>query len=345
LQLYSIALPIGMTPSFTRLTKMFPVPFFFSSTQPITSDTRQRISFSLANPDLGGGNLDNSTEVFYLLTPAPFPMSDMDVADSYATGATGRPVGPVAAPTPTPSPSPSPTPTPVTPINVPGLAPGMLAVVQFPNRLVFPTKVATGTSAKRSPSLPFELDGISLSVNNFAAGLYSVSRRQIVFVVPPSTVALVAGTSYPLVINMKGNILRGVITLVPAQPDLFSSTNAAGGRAVVTNALNGTSEPFTVTTVTPRRPRAPTVLRIIMTGVLGAPVSTISVKIGTTTLSGTAIKSDGVPTDMPGFQSIDVQLPADLAGAGDVPVIVIITTGGSTFSSRVEDTAPHISIL
>lgn len=345
MQIYSVSLPIGMTPAFTRLTKFYPVPFFFASTQPFASDTHQRVSFSLANPDLGGGNPDNTNEVFYLLTPAPNPISDVSIPDSYATGATARPFGPDFTPSPSPSPSPSPTPTPVTPVNVPGLSPGMLVVVQFPNRLVFPTKFATGASTRRSPSLPIELDGISLSVNNFAAGLYSVSRRQIVFVVPPGAVALAAGTTYPLVINMKGNLLRGTITLVPAQPDIFTSTNGAGGRATVSNALNGTSEPFSVFTVTPRRPRAPTVLRIILTGVLGAPSSSISVRIGSTTLMGTAIRSDGVSTEMPGFHSIDVQLPADLAGSGDVPIIVIVTLGTQTFTSRVEDTAPHILIL
>ena len=345
MQIYAVLLPIGMTPSFTRLTKTPAVTFFFASTQPFPSNSRQRIGFSLAAPELGTGNGDGTTEVYYLLTPAPIPISDVSIADTYSTGATRRPVGPAASPTPTPSPSPSPTPTPVTPANVPGLAPGMVGVVQFPNRRVFATTLATGASIRRSPSLPIELNGVSLSVNNAAAGLYSVNTRQIVFVVPPGLSAAVAGSTYPVVINIRGSILRGSILVVPTQPDLSSSTNGIGGRAQVFNAFNNTTEPFTVFTVRPRRPRTPTVLRIILTGVLGAPSSAITVKIGTTTLSGAAIRSAGVATDMPGFQQIDVQLPADLAGAGDVPVIVTVTTGGQSFTSRVEDTAPHILIL
>lgn len=345
LQIYAVPLPIGMTPAFTRLTKIPPVEFFFASTQPMPSNSRQRISFTLAAPELGTGNSDNTNEVFYMLTPVPVPLSDQSVADSYSTGATRRSVGPVPSPTPTPSPSPSPTPTPVTPMNVPGLAPGMVGVIQFPNRVVFSTMFATGASTRRSPSLPIELNGISLSVNNAAAGLYSVNTRQIVFVVPPGLGVEVTGTSYPVVINIRGHILRGSILLVPAQPDISTSTNGPGGRAQVTNAFNGTTEPFTVFTVRPRRPRTPTVLRIILTGASAAPASLITVKIGTTTLSGAAIRSDAVSTEMPGFQQIDVQLPVDLAGAGDVPIIVNITTGGVTFSSRLEDTAPHILIL
>lgn len=345
LQIYAVPLPIGATPALTRMTRIPPITFFFASTQPMASDTRQRISFSLSSPELGGGNGDGTTEVFYLLTPAPVPLSDVSIADSYSTGATRRPVGPAFAPAPTPSPSPSPTPTPMTPINVPGLAPGMVGVVQFPNRVVFATTFATGASTRRSPSLPIELSGISMSVNDAAVGLYSVNPRQIVFVVPPGLSVAVAGTSFPVVINIRGHILRGSILLVPTQPDLSTSTNGPGGRAVVTNALNTTTEPFTVFTVTPRRPRAPTVLRLILTGVSGAPASAISVRIGSLTLTGASIRSEGISTEMPGFQRIDVQLPSDLAGAGDVPIIVIITVTGQTFSSRVEDTAPHILIL
>ena len=344
-QIYAVNLPIGMTLSISRLSKIPEVAFFFASAQPVASNSRTRISFSLASPDLGGLNIDNSAEVFYLLTPALIPISDGSVADSYLTGATLRSVGPVPSPTPTPSPSPSPTPTPVTPMNVPGVAPGMIAVVQFPNRVVFPTTFATGASTRRSPSLPIELDGISVSVSNFAAGLYSVQQRRIVFVVPPGLAAAPAGTNHPVVINIKGHILRGSIVLVPAQPDISTSTNGPGGRANVINAATGTSEPFTVFTVRPRRPRSPTVLRIFLTGVAGAPAGVISVKIGSTPLSGLAITSGGQASEMPGIQFILVQLPPELAGAGDVPIIVTVTTGGLTFTSRLEDTAPHITIL
>jgi uncharacterized protein (TIGR03437 family) len=352
-QIYSVSLPIGMTLAISRLSKIPEVAFFFASAQPVASNSRTRISFSLSSPDLGGLNIDNSAEVFYLLTPAPIPISDGNVADSYLTGATLRSVGPVPSPTPTPtptptpspSPSPSPTPTPVTPMNVPGVAPGMIAVVQFPNRVVFPTSFATSASTRRSPSLPIELDGISVSVSNFAAGLYSVQQRRIVFVVPPGLAAAAAGTNHPVVINIKGHILRGSILLVPAQPDISTTTNGPGGRANVINAATGTPEAFTVFTVRPRRPRSPTVLRIFLTGVAGAPAGVIAVKIGSVTLSGSAIRSGGTATEMPGIQHIDVQLPPELAGAGDVPIIVIVTTGGLTFASRLEDTAPHITIL
>jgi uncharacterized protein (TIGR03437 family) len=332
------------------LTRIPPVAFFLASTQPFTSNSRQRISFSLASTELGGGNADGSPEAFYLLTPAA-TLSDDNIPESYLTGASNRPVGPAASPTPTPSPSPSPTPTPMTPTNVPGLSPGMLAVVNFPNRYVItPQSVPAGSaSTTRVPSLPFELGGVTLAVNNAAAGLYSVSTRHIVFVVPRGLIPATAGTTYPVTINVRGHVLRGNATLVLSQPDIFTSTNGPGGRAQVFNAATMTPEPFTIFTVRPRRPRSPTVLRIILTGVEGVAASQITVRIGAQTITGTATATSPISaaalTNMPGFYQIDVTLPSALEGAGDVPVVVSVTIGGQTFTSRLEDTAPRIFIL
>jgi hypothetical protein len=47
---------------------------------------------------------------------------------------------------------------------------------------------------------------------------------------------------------------------------------------------------------------------------------------------------------MPGFYQIDVLLPASLAGAGDVPIVVSVVVGTQTFTSRPVDTAPRITI-
>ncbi|HEY0546537.1 MAG TPA: hypothetical protein VGC91_14255 [Pyrinomonadaceae bacterium] len=349
-QIYAVPLPLGAMTVFTRITDVPSVAFFVATLQPFASNSRKRISFSLASTELGGGNPDGSPEVFYLLTPL-VTLSDNNIAESYFTGATGRPVGPSPSPTPTPSPSPSPTPTPTTPTNVPGLTPGMLAVVTFPNRNIITPQAVPNSAAStaRAPSLPIELGGVTVGVNHAAAGIYSVSTKRIVFVIPRGLTAIAAGTSYPLTINVRGHILRGSVTLVPAQPDIFTTTNSAGGRAQVINAFNMQHEPFTIFTVRPHRPRSPTVLRIILTGVENVAASQIVVRIGSQTITGTATStspiSNATLTTMPGFYQIDVTLPTALAGAGDVPIVVLVTASGTTFSSRLEDTAPHIFIL
>ena len=149
-----------------------------------------------------------------------------------------------------------------------------------------------------------------------------------------------------------------------AQPDIFTSTNGAGGRAAALNVTNpcvaSPGEPFAVTTTRPKgsgsgdctsaeTETVPTRLLIMLTGIRNAPTNTITVRIGTTDILGTAdvttgpIKFSGA-SNTPGFDQIIVELPASLAGAGDVPVIVTVVTSGGTFTSRPADSAPHITI-
>ena len=167
----------------------------------------------------------------------------------------------------------------------------------------------------------------------------------------------------PVAIFNNGALIRTSLLLNPVEPDIFTSTNGPGGRAAVLNITNPCiappGEPFTVTTMRPTgsgidpkactattMETAPTHLLIMVTGLRppgGASTATVSVTIGTTTLSGTSIISVR-PSLTPGFDQIEVELPATLAGAGDVPVIVSATVGGATFTSRPADSAPHITI-
>jgi uncharacterized protein (TIGR03437 family) len=264
----------------------------------------------------------------------------------------------------------------VTPIT--GLAPGMIGVVTTTSgspatlapstKSVCPTPAgcdAASESQHRTP-LPFELNGVSLSVNGAAAGLYFVSPNEIQFVVPPGLTAQTASATYPVVITIRNGAgvrtVRTVLQVVAAQPDIFTSTNGPGGRAAVTNVTNpllavGTPEPFTVKTTyvdsTGQSVTAQTVLRVVLTGVrdptqnpvVGLANTTFTVRVGTTDITGTtSIPRAAQATDMPGVFTLDFVLPDSLAGAGDVPIIVTVTTGGATFTSRPADTAPHIRI-
>jgi uncharacterized protein (TIGR03437 family) len=336
-QLFSV--PVGAVTNVTRLTNN-PVGFGTSligppALQGYASNTRQRLAFSLSRTEIGGGNTDNSTEAFYLLTPSSPATSDTTGTITFSTGATGRPVG-----------SPSPTPTPPA---VGGLAPGMIGLAESTTTTLAPSfKSAVGASASmRRPPLPVELNGVSLSINGAAAGLYSVFTNTIVFVVPPGLAPTTGTTTYPVVINNNGNLIRTTITIQAAQPDIFSNILGPGGRASVFNITNpliiGTPEPFTVTSPNQLGQTVPTVLRIILTGVRNVTTSQVTVRIGTTDLTGAAILFVG-PTDTPGLDQIDVQLPASLAGAGDVPVIVSVTINGVTYTSRPADTASRIQI-
>ena len=157
---------------------------------------------------------------------------------------------------------------------------------------------------------------------------------------------LAAGTA-TVVINNNGTVLRNSVLIVAAQPDIFTSTNDAGGRAAVTNVTNPlarTLEPFSVKSPDKDGNLVATVLEVSLTGARGAAVGDIKVTIGTTDISGAAIIFVGPNREMPGFDLINFTLPESLAGAGDVPIIVTITKSGATFSNRPSDTAPHLTI-
>ena len=336
-QVFATQIPATSSNTFTRLTRTPQIQAggSFGGIRPLASETRKRIAFSLAGTDLGGGNEDNSNEVFYLLSPVV--TTEPAAALSVFTGASNIPL-------PAPSPSPSPSVGTVT-----GLAPGELGILRSTVAFVSSDRTATGASeTARSPALPVELNGVAVSVNGAAAGLYFVGQtsRQINFVVP---IGVALGTA-PVVVNSiinGGTELRGSVLIVAAQPDIFTTSNDAGGRAAVVNVTNPmarTGEPFSVTSPDKDGNVVPTVLEISLTGVRDAINSEIKVTVGTTEITGEAILFVGPNLGMPGWDLINFKLPASLASAGDVPIIVTFTRSGTAFSSRPADTAPRITI-
>lgn len=327
----------------------------FSALQAYPADNIRRVALSLRS-EQGGGNIDASSEVFYQLipvatseTPSPSPTPATSPAPvSFSTGASDRAV--VAA-TPTP-----------TPPDVTGLAPGMLGIARSTLALS-PATVEVSTTAahefQRRPPLPVELSGVSVSVAGAAAGLYFVSPGRINFVVPPGLST--STTAAPVVIFNNGALIRTSVLLNLAQPDIFTTTNGAGGRAAALNVTNPcvspTGEPFTVTSSRPTggvctattTETVATKLMFMVTGVRGVTVATnVTVRIGTTDIVGTADATTSPvavgPSNTPGFDQITVTLPASLAAAGDVPVIITVTSSAGTFTSRPAETAPRITI-
>ena len=135
-----------------------------------------------------------------------------------------------------------------------------------------------------------------------------------------------------------GTVIRGGIAIVPAQPDIFTSTNGPGGRAAVCNATKPavcSPEPFGVTSDDGTGTQVATVLRASVTGVRGALASTITVTVGTTVITA----SGNSASDRPGVDFVTFSLPATV-NTGDLPIIITV----SAASSRDASTAPHITI-
>ena len=189
-----------------------------------------------------------------------------------------------------------------------------------------------------------------MTINGAACGLKSVSRHEIVFVVPPGLPNVATGTVYPVVINNNGTVFKGNVTIVPARPDIFTNLPVPGpfGRAIAFNVTNRvhTTEPFTATTVRIRGgTRVPTVLRLHVTGIHFAAATQIEVRIGGVRIMGTPSILTGATLIEPGVYTVDFQLPAALNMAGDQPIIVTIHTLNGSFSSRLDDTAPRLFFL
>ena len=332
-QVFLAPLPAISTGPFTRLTN---IPTF-TAVRGLAANTRNRIAMSLSFIELGGANSDNSWELFYQLTPNIVTESPGTLTASTGASRISVPVAsPTATTTASPTPSPSPTGSP-TPFVALGLAPGELAFVQSSVSLA-PSSVTVSNSnaseSKRAPWLPIELNGVSVAINSAACGLYAVGSGEIKFVAP---IGLAAGT-YPLVINNNGTVVRGTITIVAAQPDVFTTTNDALGRASVcniTNPLVCTPEPFFVTSNDGTGTQVPTVLRVTLTGARFAVATGITATVGTTAIVAGAARS----LDLPGTDSFDITLPSTV-NTGDLPLVVTI----SPATSRPTDTAAHITI-
>lgn len=188
-----------------------------------------------------------------------------------------------------------------------------------------------------------------MTINGVAVGLKSVSRHNIVFVVPPALASVTTGTIYPFVINNQGVETKGMVTIVPTRPDIFTTLPipGPGGRAQVFNVVNrvATGEPFTVTTIRIRGARrVATQLRLRVTGIANTSAAVITIRIGSVTIVGTQVLTGGVLVE-PGVYTVDFVLPPELRAAGDQPIVLTVTANGTTFTSRLDDTAPRLRIL
>jgi len=355
-QVFLTAIPAPSTgQTFVRLTN---TPALtdegsFGGTFPVVGDTHKRIAFVLGGVDIGGGNGDFSQELFYLLSPIPTAQSSAVL--SFFTGASNMPVT-AATPVPSPTPSPTPTPSPVPGAPV-ALAPGELSFMRSTialapsNALACTAPTGCASETQRSPALPIELNGVSVSINGAAAGLYFVgnAEKQINFVVPPGTRTGLNNVAVNILDTGANSdtMLHGLLNVLIAQPDIFTTTTDAGGRAGAVNVTNPTArtaEPFSVTSVDGSGNTVATVIELSVTGLRLAARQDITVTVGTTAITGDNIVLVQPNLEMPGFDIIQFRLPASLAGAGDVPVQVTFTRAGVTTVSRPADTAPHITI-
>lgn len=194
------------------------------------------------------------------------------------------------------------------------LAPGSIATI-------FGTNLAAGVAVTDNVvTPPVTLGGVSVTIGGSAASLFYVSPTQINLVINPATPV---GTETVTIISPKGTQTLSAVLSLNAPPGLFSLSGSGTRDGAILNAVTFLLGAFGVSS-----PTTPTYLALYATGL--NPSAKPSVTIGGVDVQVTAFSA--APC-CDGLQQINVLVPASLAGAGRVPVVV---TAGGNASNTVE---------
>jgi uncharacterized protein (TIGR03437 family) len=183
------------------------------------------------------------------------------------------------------------------------IAPGSITTV-------FGTNLAGGVAyATNTQNPPVSLGGVTVSIGGVAAALFYVSSTQINAVVDPKTPS---GMQTLTVMSSSGT-QTGSVTIDPnAPPGLFSLFGTGTRDGAILNAIT-----FLLGDFSTRTANSPTYLALFATGLnlSVTPVVTIGGVPVQVVFFGAAPCCDGL-------DQINILLPASLAGAGRVPVLL-----------------------
>lgn len=187
---------------------------------------------------------------------------------------------------------------------------------------IFGSNLTNAVQAVTDPSHPpFSLGGTSVNIGGVPATLFYVSPTQINAVIATTTAAV--GTQPVVVTSPTGTSSGSVSISTTAQPGLFSLTGTGTHDGAIIESLTGRVGAFSV-----HAGASPNFLSLFLTG---ASFTTVPV----VTVAGVAatVTYDGPSPCCAGLEQINITLPASLAGAGRVPVMV---QAGTQLSNVVE---------
>lgn len=193
----------------------------------------------------------------------------------------------------------------------------------------FGTQLANATVLTPSGNLPFQLGGVTVTINGIAARLIFVSSGQINFVVPD---IVGTGDAVDVVVNNNGIISSGKVKLVGFAPGVFTTTGDGKGKAaaqcfrVSPDGLTAivTSPPCTIGNSSQFD-----TLTIYGTGWHNA--TSIQVKIGDQTLTPSFA---GPQPEFLGLDQINITLVAALADKTDQEITVTAVSTTNVDSNK-----------
>ncbi len=193
--------------------------------------------------------------------------------------------------------------------------------------------------------LPTTLGGVSVTVNERAAGLFFVSPGQINYLLPPETVA---GTARVVVRASDGTTQNGTLQVATVAPAFFTANaNGAGVAAAVVMRVkvNGAQsfEPVAQLDTVTRRfkplaldlgpPGERLFLIAFLSGLRRAPLGTVRVLFGTAEVTPDFY---GPAPGLAGVDQLNVLIPRGVQGAGVINVSVTVPDGPPSKEAQIE---------
>src|SRR5262249_28251363 len=149
---------------------------------------------------------------------------------------------------------------------------------------IFGSQLANKVALAPSRNLPFELNGVTVTVNGVAAEIIYTQPDQINMVLPQ---VVANGDSVDFTINNNGLLSTGKVKIVDAAPGVFTNTTMEGDGRTASNCArvspSGLETVITAPPCTVGIAALPDVLVIYATGVRNA--TGVQVKIGDQTLT------------------------------------------------------------
>ncbi|MGE0127340.1 MAG: hypothetical protein AB7U82_04460 [Blastocatellales bacterium] len=193
----------------------------------------------------------------------------------------------------------------------------------------FGAQLANATVGAPSANLPFDLGGVTVTVNGLAARLIFVSPGQVNFVLP---LAVANGDSADFTINNNGVQSAGKVKIVDASPGVFTTTSdGKGATAAQCGRVSADGLGFLATLPPCLVGNESQADLLIIYGTGWRNGSGVQVKIGDQTLTPSFA---GPQPEFLGLDQINVNLTKELADKKDQDVTVIIPAATNIESNK-----------